>query len=104
VKIRASVILLFGAVTLAGTSNAFAWGHSGGGGFVGGRFAPQTRPFVDHRFGDRRFFFAQRPFFADRRFFARRSVVAPPELFFGPPIIGPPPIVVAPVAPVEPFR
>jgi hypothetical protein len=102
-KIRASVVLLFGVMTLAGTSNAFGWGHPVGGGFGGGRFVSQNRPFVDHRFGDRRFFFGQRRFFADRRFFAVRPVVPPPGLFFGPPIIGAPPVIVSPVMPIDPF-
>ena len=98
-KIRASAILIFGAIILAGPANAWAWGHAGGG-FRGGGFAVQSRPFVDHRFNDRRFFFAQRPFFVHRRFFAARPVYSAPPAG----VVTPPAVVFAPVAPIDPFE
>ena len=107
VKIRASVILLCGATILAGISNASAGGHPNGAS-EGGHFAFQSRPFVDHRFVDRRFFFAQRPFiehrrvffaqrpfFQNRRVFAARPSFVPRQVFVAPP----PAIGVAPALP-----
>lgn len=103
--IRASVILLFGAMILAGSPNASARGPSGGA-FVGGHVGFQSGPFVDRRFVDRRFFFfAPRPVFFPSPFFVAPPFFVPSPVFFVPPpvIVAPPPFAVTPFTPFVPF-